>query len=223
VHIFSTLTEQALQTIADPDQQPGSGFGRALAPMGDLNDDGFLDFAVGAGGFDPGNPVTCSPCSGSNPGQGRIYLLRSDNSPAPPGPSGPGTGTGAAGPAVTLAGRTVDLAASRTRVVRRRAARRGSRSAQRRSRTRLRGAVEAFANTAGCEPGQVVQLQRRRPGRARYRTFASVRTNSRGDFARTIRPRRTYDYRARVPQTASCLGAVSDRERVNVVRAKRRR
>jgi hypothetical protein len=219
VHIFSTLSEQALQTISDPDQQPGSGFGRTLAPMGDLNDDGFLDFAVGAGGFDPGDPVTCSPCTGSNPGQGRIYLLRSDNSPAPPappGPPGPPAGPGAAGPAPTLSGRTVDIAASRTRVLR-------SRAAQRRSRTRLRGAVEAFANAAACEPGQTVQLQRRRPGQARYRTFAQVRTNGRGGFARSLRPRRTYYYRARVPQTADCLGAVSERERVAVVRAKRRR
>jgi FG-GAP repeat protein len=216
VHIFSPLTEQVLQTISDPDQQPGAGFGRALAPMGDLNNDGFLDFAVGAGGFDPGQVVTCSPCTGGpNPGQGRIYLLRSDNSPPPPGLAGPaGGGGGGAGPAaVVLAGRSVSLAASKNRV------RAGRRARVR--RVRLSGVVEAFSNEAQCVPRQRVQLQRRRPGRPRYRTFARRTTDRRGGFSARFRPRRTYVYRARVGQTASCHGAVSESERVTVTRKKR--
>ena len=36
-----------LQTIADPDQQRVSNFGVGVAPMGDVNGDGFLDFGVG--------------------------------------------------------------------------------------------------------------------------------------------------------------------------------
>jgi hypothetical protein len=222
VHIFSPLTEKALQTISDPDQQPGSGFGRALAPMGDLNDDGFLDFAVGAGGFDPGQVVTCSPCSGApNPGQGRIYLLTSDNSPAPSGPSGGGgtTGggtTGGGSTAVVLAGRSVTLAASRNTVRMRRAG-----AAQARRRVRLSGVVEAFSNETGCVPNQSVALQRRRPSRARYLTFARRTTNRAGAFSIRIRPRRTFVYRARVEQTASCHGAVSESERVTVLRRRR--
>ncbi|HEV3376184.1 MAG TPA: integrin alpha, partial [Thermoleophilaceae bacterium] len=219
VHIFSPLTEEVLQTISDPDQQPGAGFGRALAPMGDLNNDGFLDFAVGSGGFDPGQVVTCSPCTGGpNPGQGRIYLLRSDNSPAPPGPTAP-SGAGGGGAASTvpvLAGRSVSLAASKSRV---RAGRRAR--ARRARRIRLSGVVEAFSNEAQCVPRQRVQLQRRRPGRARYRTFARRTTNRRGGFSARLRPRRTYVYRARVGQTASCHGAVSETERVTVTRKKR--
>ena len=227
VHIFSTLGERVLQTIPDPDQQPGSGFGRVLAPMGDLDDDGFLDFAIGAGGFDPGAPVTCSPCTtGSNPAQGRIYILRSDNSPVPtptpspppapptppsvgpPGPPGP--------PGLTvLAGRALSLAASTTRI---------TRSTNGRSRrVELAGVLEAFSNQQTCEPNQAVELQRRRPGKPRYATFANTRTNRRGEFSARFTPTKSYVYRAIVRQSQSCLGAASDRERIDVVRPKRRR
>jgi hypothetical protein len=214
VHIFSPLNDRVLQTISDPANQPGGGFGRALAPIGDVNDDGFLDFAVGAGGYDPGDPVTCSPCNPgtSNPAQGRVWRVISDNSPAPsgapsPGAGGPGAGGGPSGAAV-LAGRTVDLAAGRSRI------RRGR-------RVRLRGVIEAFANDAACEPGQTVELQRRRPGNAGFRTFARRTTNGRGAFSALLRPRRTFVYRARVGQNDACAGAASDRERVNVVRRRR--
>jgi hypothetical protein len=202
VHIFSPLTDQALQTIPDPEQQPGSGFGRVVMPMGDLNDDTFLDYAVGAGGYDPGQSVICSPCTGNNPAQGRIYLMLSDNSPAPP--SG-GSGGGTQSNPTVLAGRTLELAASRERV------RRGRRII-------LRGALEAFANQAACEGNEDVELQRRTPTQARYRTFAHVTTTSGGDFSASTRPGRTYVYRARVGQTSECLGAVSGRERVDVLR-----
>jgi hypothetical protein len=99
IHIFNPVTERVLQSIPDPDQQPGSSFGTALAPMGDLNDDGFLDYAVGADLWDADTPT------GRN--QGRIYILRSDDSPAPapppppvdpPGPAGPPGPPGPAGP-----------------------------------------------------------------------------------------------------------------------------
>ncbi|MGI8511935.1 MAG: integrin alpha [Solirubrobacteraceae bacterium] len=232
VHIFSALGEQVLQTIPDPDQQPGSGFGRALAPMGDLNNDGFLDYAVGAGGFDPGASVTCSPCqSGASAAQGRIYILRSDNSPAPPGvspPPPPGVSppppigvpppVSQNGTVPVLAGRTITLAPSATKVSR-------PRSGKPRA-VKLDGVVEAFSNRQGCEPGQTVALQRRRPGSARYGTFASRRTNARGEFSAKFTPRATYFYRARVGQSQTCLGAVSERERIDVVapkKSKRRR
>jgi hypothetical protein len=71
VHIMSALTEHSLMDIPDPDQQAGSGFGTALAPLGDLNGDSFLDFAVGAGLFD----------GSTGADQGRIYIFRSNNSP----------------------------------------------------------------------------------------------------------------------------------------------
>ena len=57
-----------LQTIADPDQQRVSNFGVGVAPMGDVNGDGFLDFGVGAGRFDRPGTVDA----------GRVYLFQSN-------------------------------------------------------------------------------------------------------------------------------------------------
>lgn len=225
VHFFNALNEQPLQSIPDPDQQPGSSFGTAVAPLGDLNDDGFLDFVVGADLYDgPGGRD-----------QGRFHLYRSDNSPAPPepGPTGPPAGpagpTGAAGtpgapgpagppgpagatspgqqPAVAVAGRSVELAASRS-------------SVRRRTRLRLRGVIEAFADPGACEARQTVLVQRRSLTSARYRTFARARTDTDGDFSVSVRPTRTQRYRARVVSSASCLGAVSGGETVSVRRAR---
>jgi hypothetical protein len=198
VHIFSPLTEQELQRLDSPDSQAGSGFGNALAPVGDLNGDGFLDYAVGSGLFDDvagdGTPL---------PNAGHISIFRSDNSPpSPPPPSPPAPTPGAA---AVLAGRAVDLAAGRSRI------RRGK-------RVRLRGDIEAFANPQACEQSVTVQLQRRRPGKLPFRTFARRTTNSSGGFSLRIRPKRTYLYRALVGQTGECLGDVSDRERVTVTR-----
>lgn len=78
VHIVNPQSERVLQTIPDPDQRPGSGFGMGITPMGDLNGDGFLDFAVSSYLF-----------GDTEGGEGRAYIFRSDNSPAPPGPPAP--------------------------------------------------------------------------------------------------------------------------------------
>ncbi|MGH9158295.1 MAG: integrin alpha [Acidimicrobiales bacterium] len=92
VHVFSPITQRAIRTFDDPDQQPGSAFGGGLAPLGDLNADGFLDFAIGAGSYDG--------TTGAN--EGRLYIFRSGRSaappptPVPPAPGGGGYRLGAA-------------------------------------------------------------------------------------------------------------------------------
>jgi hypothetical protein len=208
VHIFSPLTDQVLQTISDPDQQPGSGFGRGLAPMGDVNGDGFLDFAAGAGGFDTTAPLLNN--------RGRIYLFTSDDSPLPPSPAPPrppGSSSGSGSTVPALAGRTIEIESNRTRI---------SLGAQ----ITLRGVVEAFANTVRCERNQRVEIQRRRRGTIRYRNLPNrllpnrvpMRTNSTGNFSLKIRPDATYYYRARLAQSTYCIGAVSPREQVIVRR-----
>jgi len=104
VHFFNAFTERALQTIPDPDQQGGSAFGSTITPLGDLNEDGFLDFSVGAQLFTGAAGIA----------EGRVYIFRSDNSPAPvppapgPSPSAPSPSPGrnvSPGPARLLAGR----------------------------------------------------------------------------------------------------------------------
>jgi hypothetical protein len=211
VHFFSALTEDSLMDIEAPDQQAGLGFGTAIAPMGDLNGDGILDFAVGAGLYDG--------TTGAD--QGRIYIFRSDDSPAPPeqppptSPQGPKGDTGAQGaqglpgtPAVTLAGRELDLVANHRKV-------------KPGKKVTLRGVLQAFANPTGCEQGQTVQIQRRSPTSPRFTTVATKTTNSAGDFSATFTVTATRIYRARVAQTDSCLGAVSSGERVTAAKRKK--
>jgi hypothetical protein len=207
-HIFSALNEQELQRLTSPDQQLGAGFGDALAPIGDVNGDGFLDYAIGEGQFD--DTVSNAPVTDA----GRIYLFKSDNSPAPPAPSTGGPPTGPQGPqgpagaaAVSQAGRVVDLAANRGSV------RRGK-------RVKLSGDVDAFANAGVCENKVAVELQRRKPGRVPFRTFSRKTSNGTGGFSLTFKPASTFLYRALVRQTDQCLGAASDRERVGVTRQK---
>lgn len=196
VHFLSALTSQGqvLQSISDPDGQSGSGFGRSIAPLGDVNGDGFLDFAVGAGGY------------GS--GAGRLYILRSDNTPPPPPPPTPTppppTPTPPPGPTV-LAGRSIRLDASRKRI----------RVGQ---GVRLKGSLIALANKPVCERTQSVEIQRRRPSRARYATFVIVTTDGNGRFAVKAHPPKTYSYRARVKTTTRCLRALSGQKKVAVRR-----
>jgi hypothetical protein len=200
VHIYRPVDESLLQTIRDPDQEAGSAFGSALAPVGDLNEDGFVDFAIGAPRYG-GSGIS---------DEGRLYILRSDDSPAPAGPAPPPSGGGSGGGStVTLAGRALELEASRHKV------RRGR-------QVRLRGLLEAFTNAGACQSRQPVLIQRRRPGSLRYASLVQVRTSTAGRFSATITPSRTFYYRARVRTTVSCLGAISPREKVTVKRTKRR-
>jgi len=217
-HMFSPVNERLLQSFPDPAQEPGSGFGEGIAPLGDLNGDGFLDFAIGGGGYDLTDGGACaSGCANA----GRIYIYRSNNTPVPavaaPAPATPPATPPAAPPpgqianlttpAVVLAGRELEIEASTNRVVR---------TGRSRRSVRLAGAVEAFANRAACERSQRVALQRRLPGSVRYRTFKFVRTTTGGTFSTRTVPTRTYIYRARLGRTSQCQGATSNRERITV-------
>jgi uncharacterized protein YkwD len=123
-------------------------------------------------------------------------------SPPPPPPPPP--------PPVVLAGRTIELAPSSHRI--------------RRGRfVTFNGVIEAFANQSACEVGQQVVLQLRRPTRARFTTFAQRTSAADGSFKASLKPGRTYVYRARVAQSAQCLGAVSERETVTVYVPKKKK
>ncbi|MGH2919596.1 MAG: hypothetical protein ACRDLS_13515, partial [Solirubrobacteraceae bacterium] len=113
------------------------------------------------------------------------------------------------GGGAALAGRTVDIDASRSKV-------------KRGGKVRLSGAVEAFTNVAKCEPGQSVQIQRRGLKGGRFKTFQTVRTDSKGNYRSTsFKVTSSKLYRARVLQTNACSGAQSAREKVTVKRRRK--
>lgn len=194
VSFFHPVTGNPLQTVVDPDAQVASDFGTGIAPLGDINGDGFLDFAVGAARFDRAGALDV----------GRIYILRSDNSPlpvsAPPPPPAPPV---APAPPAALSGRALELVATPASIARGRS-------------VRLRGTLEAFADEARCQAGQEVEIQRRAVTATRYVTIARVRSAADGSFTGSARADRTSFFRARVAQGAACLGAVSPREQVAV-------
>jgi len=216
LEIMDALTQRSVLSIPDPERRAGSGFGQGAIGLGDVNQDGQMDFAATAGYWN----------GGTLPSEGRLYLLHSDTSPNPPppapavalpGPAGaPGSagapGAPAAAPAAVqaLAGRTLELVASPGTV-------------RRRARVRLRGVLEAFADRAACERGVTVRLQRRSGSTARYKSFVTTTTDRSGDFSLRIRPVKTTHYRAVVGQTSRCLGAASSREKVTVVKRAPRR
>ena len=99
VNIVNPVQEKNLMTIPHPTGQPGDGFGVGITPMGDLNGDGFLDFAVSAylAGVQFG-------------GQGRAYIFKSDNSPLPTQPPpAPPPGAEPVTPQLLRAGRCTNL------------------------------------------------------------------------------------------------------------------
>jgi Ca2+-binding RTX toxin-like protein len=76
VHFVNIESAKNLMTIPNPSGARGDGFGVALVPMGDLNRDGFLDFAA-----------TAYLANGVIGSQGRAWIFTSDNSPPPPPPA----------------------------------------------------------------------------------------------------------------------------------------
>jgi len=76
VNFMNGTLDRNLMTIPHPEGKTGDGFGVGLTPMGDINGDGFLDFAVSAYFAD-----------GPFGGQGRAWIFKSDNAPLPPPPT----------------------------------------------------------------------------------------------------------------------------------------
>jgi hypothetical protein len=189
VHIFDPIHEVSLQDIPAPDQQAGLGFGTSLAPLGDLNGDGFADFAVGAGLFDqaatgggcPAPPALCSDT-------GRVYIFKSNNTPA--------------ATVIAQAGRSIDLAATKSKV------RKGK-------PFRLNGKLTSPVSPSSCQGGQTLTLERAKPGGA-FAPFSSATTDGGGAFSLRVKGKRTFLYMAHIDPTTACGGANSDAVKVKV-------
>jgi hypothetical protein len=207
--VFNAFYERPLQQILDPDQQANSKFGSRVVPLGDLNGDGFLDFVAAADGWD-------SPTGATDNNVGRVYVFRSDNSPAPaaappppppPPPAAPGVVAPLPRPAavVSRAGRKLALRARPTRVVAG-------------ATVKLSGTISEIVANSGCEGRQSVAIQRSSSKSGTYKRITSVRSSASGAFSLTLKATRTYYYRARVARTSTCLSAVSSSVRAQVSR-----
>ena len=91
VNFMNATLDKNLMTIPHPEGKTGDGFGVGITPMGDINKDGFLDFAVSAYFTDVAIPNSNPACCG---GLGRAWIFKSDNSPPPPPPAQPAPAAG---------------------------------------------------------------------------------------------------------------------------------
>ena len=109
VNFMSATYDKNLMTVPHPEGTPGDGFGVGITPMGDLNNDGFLDFAVSA-----------YLANGVQGGQGRAWIFKSDNSAPPPPPTqaaAVATGPAAAATAATEAAPSLKAGSCTNRTV----------------------------------------------------------------------------------------------------------
>jgi hypothetical protein len=223
VQIFSPCRGSLLQTIAD--QEPGAGFGSTIAPMGDLNGDGYLDLAVGA----PGHAG----------GEGRVYLMKSDGtvgpffegcatSPGDPGGGDPGGGSGGGATGGATGGSTsppVTKTPPKPAKKKKKAPAVATLAKRRLSLTATKKPVKVgavltlrgrlVARVRSCRVKQKIAIQRLGPD-GLFLTINVGVTARNGKFASSTRPApaQTFFYRARVSQTKKCKGAVSHRVKV---------
>jgi hypothetical protein len=212
VRLVSACARDIVQTIGDPDPQSEAGFGAAVTPLGDVNGDSMVDLVVGVPAFD----------AGSSPNRGRAYLLTS-NGPAGPAPAGcaggtTGGGGGGGGAGDDEASPPDDRKVVIARVLRRLVLTPNRKRVRKNASIRLRGKLSASANRSACQNRQKIALQRRRASRGRFQTFEVALTRATGKFTARAIAERTFVYRARVSQTARCMGAVSKTAKVSILR-----
>jgi hypothetical protein len=80
----------------------------------------------------------------------------------------------------------------------------------------LSGRVGETARQGECQSAQTVELQRKRPKRTTFTTFAQVQTDAQGSFSLKQKVKKTFEYRAQVVGTATCTSALSNTEKVKV-------
>jgi hypothetical protein len=87
---------------------------------------------------------------------------------------------------------------------------------KKRKKVRLSGRISSAARQGPCETGQAVELQRKRPKQPSFTTFAQVQTDAQGTFSLRKKVKKTFEFRARVVETAACTAALSNSEKVKV-------
>jgi hypothetical protein len=103
--------------------------------------------------------------------------------------------------------RTLTLAANKSKVKKGR-------------RVTLSGQLTQLARQTECQSGQPVELQRKRPTQTSFTTIEQLQTDAAGAFSAKEKVRKTFEYRALVPETANCAGQTSNTEKVKVKKPK---
>jgi hypothetical protein len=190
VHIWDPIHEVELQNFAAPDQQAGLGFGTALAPLGDTNGDGFIDYAIGAGLYDlvtSSGPCSVTPCGDA----GRIYIFTSDNTQPSGGNQAP-----------VQNARSLTLKANKRLVAKK-------------EKVKLSGQLGAVAGGAACTAGQVLAIERRSKSGG-FNAIGQAETDSGGAYRASVKMGRTAVLRVTVGASASCAAASSPTVKVKV-------
>jgi hypothetical protein len=208
VHVFSACSNAIAQTIGAPGG--AGGFGTAVVPVGDVNTDGYPDFAVGA-------PSTT--------GGGRVYVMRSNGAPGPGvipchptgGDSGGGGATGTGGGGGGAA--TIPPPSKKTKAlaVRRISFRSNKKKVKVGSPITLSGTLRATKKRRSCQRKQKVAIQRLALPSTFWATIDVAMTNKKGKFRATATPapaNTSFYYRARVNRTKRCAAAKSNRVKV---------
>jgi hypothetical protein len=85
-------------------------------------------------------------------------------------------------------------------------------------KVRLSGHVDAPGNFAACENGQKVELQRKKPKGGKFKVFRQLTTDNAGNFSTKVKVKKTFKYRAFLPDLAAC-----DDETSNVQKVKKKK
>jgi hypothetical protein len=71
-----------------------------------------------------------------------------------------------------------------------------------------------------CESGQTIELQRKKTSQSSFTTFAQLQADAEGDFSLQTKIKKTFQYRAEVPEGPTCAGQTSNTEKVKVKKPK---
>jgi hypothetical protein len=82
------------------------------------------------------------------------------------------------------------------------------------TKVRLSGHVDAPGNEAACEVGQAVELQRKKPKGGKFGIFRQLKTNTAGDYSSKVKVKKTFTYRAFLPETPLCDDETSKKKKV---------
>ena len=88
-------------------------------------------------------------------------------------------------------------------------------------RTLVPPALQVPGSRGGCEVGQTVQLQRKKPKGGSFGAFRQLTTDNAGNFSTKVKVKKTFKYRAVLSETQLCGGARSNIQKVKKPKKKK--